>query len=634
MKLTIGMILKNEEKYIGRCLSAIKPILDNVDSELIVTDTGSTDGTIDIVRRFTDKIYRFEWADDFSAARNSGLEKAQGEWFMYLDADDIFRSCDGIIDFFNSGEYKNYNAATYVSRNIFNTDDPNDWSDQLAPRMVKLLPETKFVNIIHEALNTFAPPFRYISDIADHYGYAYGNGENMLEKKFERNSVLLLKQLETEGDTNEMLYVYLFECYSAVFDLDRAYSYLKQGEELCKKNKSIVLTVIYAHRARLAFRNRNYEEAIHCCDIYFGMDTAIRPHTLTTDAEMLYLRAVSYDTIDMPDKAAADFRALFDIYDDVLSGKLATRDAYLQAYEFATERNFIPAFCEFLQCCVKSGHNETAERYIVSVPAIRHCRDKGSRMLLAGTIAKISELSGSGSVRRYYDTLDDEAKSLFVFFLFAALYKSEDNAGIVSGLESVAAADEKIADKLILYRKFSDGDITQADIVSFTERYGIKDDPDLLCIAICMGFDIASLFRAGSEDLIMCVYMCCTYIEGFFNAAAGYDPRSIAVIDALPQAAKIYELIIKCLPETVKIPSGILTAYAQIGRMYAAGRGTKNMPESICYAYLISECDDLFRAKKYKEFFTQMKNVVTAAPKTAPMISCYRRLAEEEIAAQ
>ena len=54
MKLTIGMIVKNEEKWLDKCLSAIKPILDNVDSELIITDTGSTDRTVEIAKKYSD----------------------------------------------------------------------------------------------------------------------------------------------------------------------------------------------------------------------------------------------------------------------------------------------------------------------------------------------------------------------------------------------------------------------------------------------------------------------------------------------------------------------------------------------------------------------------------------------------
>ena len=64
--ISLCMIVKNEEKKLERCLSSYAPLMD----EIIVVDTGSTDKTKEIASRFTDKIYDFEWINDFSAARN------------------------------------------------------------------------------------------------------------------------------------------------------------------------------------------------------------------------------------------------------------------------------------------------------------------------------------------------------------------------------------------------------------------------------------------------------------------------------------------------------------------------------------------------------------------------------------
>ena len=79
------MIVKNEEKMIGKCLDSVKDVVD----EIIIVDTGSTDQTKDIVAKYTDKIYDFTWIEDFAAARNFSFSKATKQYIMWLDADDV-----------------------------------------------------------------------------------------------------------------------------------------------------------------------------------------------------------------------------------------------------------------------------------------------------------------------------------------------------------------------------------------------------------------------------------------------------------------------------------------------------------------------------------------------------------------
>lgn len=84
------MIVKDEEPVIARCLDSVRDLVD----EIIVVDTGSSDGTKEIVSGYTDKIYDFEWTDDFAAARNFSFSLATKEYIMWLDADDILTEED------------------------------------------------------------------------------------------------------------------------------------------------------------------------------------------------------------------------------------------------------------------------------------------------------------------------------------------------------------------------------------------------------------------------------------------------------------------------------------------------------------------------------------------------------------
>lgn len=82
MKISCVLIVKNEEEILETALESIKDA-----DEIIVVDTGSTDKTIEIAKRYTDKIYHFEWCDDFSKARNHAIEQATCDWIYSIDAD-------------------------------------------------------------------------------------------------------------------------------------------------------------------------------------------------------------------------------------------------------------------------------------------------------------------------------------------------------------------------------------------------------------------------------------------------------------------------------------------------------------------------------------------------------------------
>lgn len=88
--ISLCMIVKNEALTLAECLESVKGIAD----EIIIVDTGSTDKTKEIAQRYTDKIYDFEWIDDFAAARNFSFSKATKEYILWLDADDRIHDKD------------------------------------------------------------------------------------------------------------------------------------------------------------------------------------------------------------------------------------------------------------------------------------------------------------------------------------------------------------------------------------------------------------------------------------------------------------------------------------------------------------------------------------------------------------
>ena len=88
--ISLCMIVKNEEDVLARCLSSVRDLVD----EIIIIDTGSSDRTEEIALGFTDKLYSFQWIDDFAAARNFAFSKATKDYCMWLDADDVIEEKD------------------------------------------------------------------------------------------------------------------------------------------------------------------------------------------------------------------------------------------------------------------------------------------------------------------------------------------------------------------------------------------------------------------------------------------------------------------------------------------------------------------------------------------------------------
>jgi tetratricopeptide (TPR) repeat protein len=79
------LIVKDEARHLGRCLDSLRSVAD----EVIVVDTGSSDGTPELARAAGARVIPIVWERDFSRARNVGLDAARGAWVLVLDADEF-----------------------------------------------------------------------------------------------------------------------------------------------------------------------------------------------------------------------------------------------------------------------------------------------------------------------------------------------------------------------------------------------------------------------------------------------------------------------------------------------------------------------------------------------------------------
>lgn len=231
IQLSISLLASDRAELLGKCLESIEPLLRELSSELIIVTTGKDSAVAELAGRYTSHIIPFEWCDDFSKARNAGLEKASGEWFLYLDDDEWFEDTSEIIEFFKSGEYRKYQAATYVQRNYCDADG-TEYVDAPVGRMCRLTPETRFKYQIHEVLDPFPDPQKRLHSYVHHYGYV---GKE--RQKAGRNIPLLLKRLEEEPTAHTCMQ--LAQEYWNQEENESALEYCRRGLSLAEKEKRI-----------------------------------------------------------------------------------------------------------------------------------------------------------------------------------------------------------------------------------------------------------------------------------------------------------------------------------------------------------------------------------------------------------
>lgn len=82
--LSACLIMKDEEENLERCLGSLQPIVD----EVVIYDTGSTDGSVELARRLGATVIEGYWDDDFARARNEARKACRGVWLLHIDADE------------------------------------------------------------------------------------------------------------------------------------------------------------------------------------------------------------------------------------------------------------------------------------------------------------------------------------------------------------------------------------------------------------------------------------------------------------------------------------------------------------------------------------------------------------------
>jgi len=160
--ISVCMIVKNEEKVLAGCLDSLEGLWE----ELIIVDTGSTDATKEIARKYTDKVYDFAWTGNFSDARNYSFSKAGCDYIYSADADEVldeenrnkFHILKNALTADSEIEIVQMYYGNQLSQNsIYNFDK------EYRPKLYKRIREFRFMDPIHEVVQL--EPVVFDSDV-------------------------------------------------------------------------------------------------------------------------------------------------------------------------------------------------------------------------------------------------------------------------------------------------------------------------------------------------------------------------------------------------------------------------------------------------------------------------------------
>lgn len=228
--ISICIITKNECEMLKECLMHLKPYADAGNHEIVVVDTGSADNTVEMCKEFTDKVFYFEWIDDFSAARNYAAKKASHDWILCIDSDEYVTEWDekSIQSILSN---KPYCLGTI---NIINNCGFGKDAYQEKSILYRLYNKMHyyFKNAIHEQLVTFHSSEK---ELAQHsnitiFHNSYSGTKEDLFPKTERNIKLLKEELLKNPRDAFTLYN-LGQCYYMREDYKTALQYYSEGLE-------------------------------------------------------------------------------------------------------------------------------------------------------------------------------------------------------------------------------------------------------------------------------------------------------------------------------------------------------------------------------------------------------------------
>lgn len=264
MLLSIAMMVKNEERFLERTLKALIPIKDDISCEIVVVDTGSEDNTVNIAKKYADKVVVELWKNNFADMRNISISHCSGEWVLVVDADEVLENPKGITEFFTRKLNKKYNAAAVAIKNITSDDDRNYIMGSLV-RMFKKDSSLRYEGKIHEQPKYNGPVLKS-NAIFKHYGYN-NNDYKLMIYKYERNLKLLEEELRQTPNDIYIIFQ-LAQTYSMAKKMKESLEFIRRAYELCENKKDGLDENLYVYHfyAKELYAINENNKVIEICE--------------------------------------------------------------------------------------------------------------------------------------------------------------------------------------------------------------------------------------------------------------------------------------------------------------------------------------------------------------------------------
>lgn len=206
--LSVCLIVRDEAEDLPRCLASVQ----GVAGEIIVVDTGSTDGTPDVAAALGARVFHLPWPGSFAAARNHALDQATGEWVLVLDADEELHpeDRDKVPPLLAARNVEGY-LNTQVN---FVGDRPGGEVELgFALRLFRNRPDRRYRGAIHERVDVPAGRLRTAPLRILHYGYLASRVQ--ARGKRQRN-LALVQAMAAEAPDDPLVRFYLASEYLAL----------------------------------------------------------------------------------------------------------------------------------------------------------------------------------------------------------------------------------------------------------------------------------------------------------------------------------------------------------------------------------------------------------------------------------